>query len=95
VLSIGRARTSARSHSREEVVGHGESMFAHGGGRGKAEATVGELEANVGEAVVAGALEVRRRGVVEEAATASSGGGRSIAGSRSGCLHAEVHARWR
>jgi hypothetical protein len=65
-------------------------MFAHGGGRGKAEATVGELEANAGEAVVAGALEVRRRGVVEEAATASSGGGRSIAGSRSGCLHAEV-----
>jgi hypothetical protein len=51
---------------------------------------VGELEANVGEAVVANALEVRRRGVVEEAATASSGGGRSIAGSRSGSLHAEV-----
>jgi len=90
VLAIGRPCSSACSHSGEEVIGHREPLLAHGGGRGEVEAAVSERETNVRKAVVASALEVLGRLVVEEATTASSGRCRRIAGRRGGGLYTEI-----
>ena len=90
VFTIGRSRTRACSNLGEEVDGHGEALHAHGRRRREAETAVGDQETNIGKAVMLSVLEMRRRSVVEQPATAPSRGNRCIAGRSSGCFDAEV-----
>ena len=64
--------------------------LSHGRRRREAETAVGDQETNIGKAVMLSVLEMWRRSVVEQTATAPSRGNRRIAGRRSGCFDAEV-----